>query len=280
VAIEWYPGHMVTARKDAAEAMRTTDVVIEVLDARVPFSSCNPLVERLRLKLDRPALKVINKADIADPKLTDAWLAYYNAIPGTRAIAISAKKAGDVQRIPKECLQLSPTRNTALKPLRMMILGIPNAGKSTLMNTLLKRNISKVGDEPAITKMHHKHELSKSMWLTDTPGMLWPGVAQPSALRLAIANAIGRNAYDEEEVARGLVEILSERYPTLLEKRYGKLEGDLIEAIARRRSFVIKGGAFDLQKAGLALLTDFRSGVLGRITLDDPKTAIPTPLDE
>ena len=185
MAIGWFPGHMATAKKEAIETMRSTDVVIEVLDARVPFSSCNPLFETLRKENQRPALKLLNKADVADPALTDRWLAYYNAQPRTRALALSAKNAAVVKRIPKEALALAPTRGTRLKPLRMMILGVPNVGKSTLMNALLGRHVAKVGDEPAITKHQMKHAMGPTQWIVDTPGMTWPGLGGDAAEKLA-----------------------------------------------------------------------------------------------
>src|SRR3954471_17176456 len=165
--ISWYPGHMVTARKDAAEAMRNTDLVIEVLDARAPGASCNPVVETLRQRNQRPALKLLNKSDVADPERTRAWLAHYNAKAGVTAIAVSAKKAADVRRIPTQARALVPHRGTPAKPLRMMILGVPNVGKSTLMNALLARRVAAVGDQPAVTKMHMAHALGPGMWLVD-----------------------------------------------------------------------------------------------------------------
>ena len=273
--IDWFPGHMVTARKEAVETMRKTDVVIEVLDARVPLSSCNPMIEGLRQENQRPALKILNKADVADPELTRQWLAHYNALPGVKAIALSAKKAGEVSRIPKECLELAPSRSSAAKPLRMMILGIPNVGKSTLMNSLLKRNVAKVGDEPAVTKMQMRHDLGRHMWIIDTPGMLWPNVGQAAALKLAATHSIGRNAYDDENVAVALGDYLLGAYRGLLVKRFDvpaevTTGHELLTAVARRRGFVIKGGEVDVSKAALALLNDFRSGALGRITLEKP----------
>ncbi len=275
MSIEWFPGHMATARKLAAEALRKTDVVIEVLDARVPFSSCNPLVEKLRRECQRPALKVLNKADLADPARTQAWLGFYNAQVGTRAIAISCKKPSAAARIPEEALGLAPTRGTLAKPLRMMILGIPNVGKSTLMNALLKRAIAKVGDEPAVTKSPQVHQLGKATWLTDTAGMLWPGIEETTALKLAICHSIGKNAYDDESVAVDLGAYLLAHYAELLAKRYGALPEAcdahvLLHAIARIRSQVLKGGVPDLSKAALLLLHEFRGGTLGRISLEAP----------
>ncbi len=266
---------MVTARKDALVAMRQTDVVIEVLDARVPHASCNPLVETLRRENQRPALKILNKVDLADGALTKAWLAFYNAQPATRAIALSAKNRGDVARIVAECSALVPGRATLQKPLRMMILGIPNVGKSTLMNTLLKRKVAKVGDEPAITKMHMRHEIDATMWLVDTPGMLWPGVEQSVALKLAMTHSIGRNAYEDADVAIPLADFLMKEYPKLIPARFAGVPGGadgttVLTAIALARNFVARGGGPDVTKAASVLLHEFRNGVLGRVTLETP----------
>jgi len=278
VAIDWFPGHMVTARKEAALAMRKTDVVIEVLDARVPLSGRNPIFEQLRREYGRAALEVLNKSDLADPEHTRRWLAWFNAQPGVKAIAVSAKAQKEVKRIPEHARALAPQRNSPLKPLRMMILGIPNVGKSTLMNTLLSRVVTKVGDEPAVTKAHHRHEIGRGMWLTDTPGMLWPGIEQSAALKLAATHSIGRNAYDNAEVAAGLGVYLLDRYRPLLEQRFGPIpEGSsghrLLELIAQHRGFLVKGGAPDLERAARILLGEFRDGTLGRITLETPEAA-------
>jgi ribosome biogenesis GTPase A len=264
---------MVTARKEAEKTIGKVDVVIEVLDARVPHSSRNPAVETLRAQAQRPALKLLNKSDLADPERTRAWLAHYNAQPRTKAIAVNAKKPSEVSRIPREAATLAPGRGTPAKPLRMMILGIPNVGKSTLMNALLQRRLAKTGDEPAITKMNMGHKLGDGMWLIDTPGILWPGLAQETATKLAATHSIGRNAYDQQVVALELGKWLLAQYPALLAARYGALpeQADgpqLLETIAQRRALLAKGGAADLQKAALVLLNDFRSGTLGRITLE------------
>jgi ribosome biogenesis GTPase A len=281
MAIEWFPGHMLAARKMVAEGMRDTDVVIEVLDARVPYSSCNPVVEKLRQKCQRPALKVLNKSDLADPTLTRQWLAFYNAQPGVRAMAVSCKQARDVTRIPEEARLLVPGREGSTKPFCMMILGIPNVGKSTLMNTLVKRQVSKVGNEPAVTRTMLAHAVGKNSWLTDTPGMLWPGIDQRAALKLAISHSIGQNAYDDDAVGLELAADLLEHYRELLVQRFGALpdgcdQHGLISVIARKRGLMVKGGAPDLVKAARVLLNEFRSGTLGRITLERPSSEPPS----
>jgi ribosome biogenesis GTPase A len=269
---------MNAARKKAAEQMENTDLVIEVLDARLPEASCNPMVEELRLFRQRPCLKILNKVDLADPAATAAWSAYYNSQEGVTAYAMTTKKPGDVAKIPDLCLSLAPHRGVPTKPLRIMIMGIPNVGKSTLMNALLKKKVAKVGDEPAVTKMQQKLYLGKNIILVDTPGMLWPKIALASdGLMLAASHAIGSNALIEDEVAVFLAEELLARYPQLLTARYGfKTEGldgiAVIEGVAARRGYRQKGGDLDFEKASHIFLQDYRTGTLGRISLETPET--------
>lgn len=269
---------MVAARKKAAETMASTDVVIEVLDARLPEASCNPLINELRLHRQRPCLKILNKADLADPAATQAWINYYNQQPGVKAVALSCKKPGDAAKIPGLCQQLAPHRGTLFKSLRMMIMGIPNVGKSTLMNALLNRRVAAVGDEPAVTKLQQRIALNDRMMLIDTPGLMWPKIAHDSdGYMLAASHAIGRNAVIDEEVATFLAVILLARYPALVAGRYGcTVEGldgmGVVEAVARRRGFRLKGGEPDLEKAALTLLTDYRTGALGRVSLETPES--------
>jgi ribosome biogenesis GTPase A len=258
--------------------MENIDLVIEVLDARLPEASCNPLVEQMRKFRQRPCLKVLNKIDLADPVATAAWKAFYDAQDGVTAYPMTTKKPADVARIPELCLSLAPHRGVPTKPLRIMIMGIPNVGKSTLMNALLKKRVAKVGDEPAVTKTQQRLYLSKHVVLVDTPGMLWPKIELPSdGLMLAASHAIGSNALIEEEVAVFLAGVLLERYPALLKARYGfNTDGvdaiGVVENVAARRGFRIKGGDFDFEKAAHVLLHDYRSGALGRISLETPET--------
>jgi ribosome biogenesis GTPase A len=280
MSIQWFPGHMTAARRKAAETMEFIDVVIEVLDARLPEASCNPMIAELRLHRQRPCLKILNKADLADPEVTKAWLRYFNTQPGVRAVALSCKNAGDAARVPNLCQPLAPHRDSTHKPLRMMIMGIPNVGKSTLMNMLLKRRVANVGDEPAVTKSQQSLKLNDHMTVTDSPGLLWPKIEKPEdGLMLATIHAIGRNAVNEEEVAEFLAATLLARYPGLLAARFGFAEAgmdgvDVIEAIARKRGCLLKGrgGEPDLEKAAMILLTDYRGGKLGRISLEVPGT--------
>ncbi len=266
MSIQWFPGHMNAARKEAAKTMEAIDVIVEVLDARVPQASCNPLIEELRLPRQRPCLKVLNKADLADPAVTKAWLEQYNQQEGVTAVALSCKGAGDAAKIPRLCQQIAPHRNSIVKPLRMLIMGVPNVGKSTLMNTLLKRRIARVGDEPAVTKVQQRHKLNDKMAIIDSPGLLWGTIKDPQVgLLLATINAVGHGK-------------LLERYPARLTARYGFVTEGLtsagvIEAIARKRGCLLagSGGALDRDKAARILLADYRDGTLGRTSLEIPK---------
>ncbi len=278
MAIQWFPGHMTSARKKAAETMAAVDVVIEVVDARLPEASTNPMVRELRLHRQRPCLKVLNKSDLADPAVTKQWIDYYSQQPGVKAVAISSKNQGEVARIPALCQRLAPHRNDNTKQLRMMIMGIPNVGKSTLMNALVKRKIAKVGDEPAVTKSQQIHQISVRHAIIDTPGLMWPKIEYPSdGLMLAASHAVGRNAVVDEEVAVFLAGLLLARYPALLSARYGfPVEGidavAVVEGVARRRALLMRGGEPDFEKASLVLLQDYRDGKLGRISLETPET--------
>ena len=281
MAIQWYPGHMTSARKKAAETMEFIDVVIEVLDARLPAASHNPIIDEMRLFRQRPNLKILNKADLADPKTTQAWLNYFNAQPNTKAVALSCKKPGDAKKIPGLCRKLAPHRGTHLKPLRMMIMGIPNVGKSTLMNALLNRRAAKVGDEPAVTKNQQRFELDPTMNITDTPGMMWPKIEFDSdGFMLAASHAIGRNAVIDEDIAIFLADNLLISYQAELNARYkldamklnvAEMDGvDLLEAIAKRRSFKRRDGILDLERTAMVFLTEYRHGTIGRISLETP----------
>ncbi len=275
--IQWFPGHMHVTRKALAERLAAgIDVVIELLDARLPGSSANPLLAELGD--GRPTLKILNKQDLADPRRTASWLAHYAAIPGTRAIALDAGEAAPAQRLVDASRGLAPLRGGMVKPLRLLICGVPNVGKSTLVNTLASRRATKTGDEAGITRVEQRIALASDVLLYDTPGLLWPKIVVPeSGLHLAAAGAVGRNAFDEMDVALALIERLQADYPGALRGRYAvddaqfRQSDDALEAIGRARGAVVKGGRVDLQKAAEAVLHDFRSGSLGRITLETPE---------
>ena len=280
MSIQWFPGHMVAAQKKAAETMEFTDVVIEVLDARMPGASQNPMIKELGSARQRAHLKVLNKSDLADPKITDQWIDYFNAIPKTKAIAISCKKSGDSKKILAACKLLAPHRSSPLKPLRMMIMGVPNVGKSTLMNAILNKRIAKVGDEPAVTKQQQRHQINDHMILIDTPGVMWPKIQYPSdGYLLAINHAIGKNAYDEEDIAIELGSILLKAYPQHRKSRYLINNDDaiidsihLLEVISKKKNLPLNKGGLNTRKAATMLINDYRNSLLGKISLESPES--------
>jgi len=270
---------MHTTRKAIVERMPDIDVVIELLDARLPGSSANPLLAELTR--GKPALKVLNKQDLADAAVTELWLAHYNALPGTRAIGLDASATAPARQLIAACRELAPLRGGMVKPMRVLICGIPNVGKSTLINTLAGQRYAKTGDEPGITKDEQRITLASDFYLFDTPGMLWPRITvEQSGYMLAASGGIGRNAYDEEEVALELLAQVRLRYADRLQARYKSsdlaLAADatgetLLADVGRKRGGLMPGGRVNLQKAGEMALNDFRSGMWGRITLETPE---------
>ena len=278
MSIQWFPGHMTAAKKKAEEALETNDLVIEVLDARIPGSSTNPMIDTIRKGRQRPCLKILNKSDLADPKITKDWLDYFNAMPKTKAISISAKSKGDIKKILPLCAKLAPHRNSSIKPLRMIIMGVPNVGKSTIINAIHYKKIAKVGNEPAVTKQQQRIIINASMILTDTPGMMWPKISNAiDGYYLAASHTIGINAYDEVETALFLFNTIKDNYSNLLVKKYKidqpfPQDEDFLLMLAKKRGFIIKGGEMDIYKAATTLLNDYRQGILGSISLESPVT--------
>ncbi|WP_437769689.1 ribosome biogenesis GTPase YlqF [Sorangium sp. So ce281] len=290
MSIQWYPGHMTKARRTIAESIPSQDVVIEVLDARMPLASENPVLAELRGQ--KPCIKVLNKSDLADPAVTTAWLRYFEAeraappdeaergaSPAGQvlAIAISASQSSEARRrIPELCKRLAPPKNGPGKVVRAMIVGIPNVGKSTLINALMERKVAKVGDEPAVTKSQQLVTLKTGMAISDNPGILWPKIDDEAAsFRLAVGGAIPDTAIDYQSVALFAAGYFLRRYPELLVARYKLKElpetaAALIEEIGRRRGCLRSGGSVDLHKASDILVHDFRAGRLGRISLEEP----------
>jgi len=277
MTIQWFPGHMHLTRQQIAERMKSIDVVMELLDARLPASSANPLLAQLTGH--KPCLKILNKEDMADPARTPAWLAWYNARPGTHAMALHAGQAAPARRLMAACRELAPQRRGLSRPLRVLICGIPNVGKSTLINSLKGKRESHTGDEAGITKQEQRIVLADDCYAWDTPGMLWPRIIVPeSGLRLAACGSVGRNAYDEETTALDVLAYLKQHYAPLLAARYriaeepsGMADEQLLEHIARQRGALLPGAQVNWQKAAEMVLTDLRSSALGRMTLETPQ---------
>lgn len=268
---------MKKARAQIVEILPRIDLVVEVLDARLPASSANPLLSRLRN--DKPCIKVLNKSDLADPSVTKAWVTYLEQEQGVRAIPLEARNRRDVGLLPKLCRKILAKRVEANKPLRVLVVGIPNVGKSTLINTLAGKKIARVGDKPAITTCPQQIDLRNGILLSDTPGLLWPVLDDlAGACRLAASGAIGDNAFDTAEVGTTTAAYLAAKYPALLRQRFKLGEfpeqpRKIIEEIGRRRGCLISGGDVDLHRAAEVLLRDLRAGKLGRISLERPGEA-------
>ena len=266
---------MHSTRKAIAERLPEIDVVIELLDARLPGSSSNPLLAEMTAA--KPKLKILNKQDLADPALTTLWLDHLRAQAQTQALALDAGEAAPAQKLIAACRALVPGRGGMVKPVRVMICGIPNVGKSTLINSLLGKRSAKTGDEPGITKTEQRLALASDFILYDTPGMLWPRITvERSGYHLAASGGIGRNAYDDVEVALALLARVRPRYADRLAARY-KLadlatasDDALLSAVGRQRGGLLPGGKVNLQKAAELAIHDFRSGAWGRITLETP----------
>ncbi len=279
MAIQWFPGHMNRAKRALQELSEEIDIVIELLDARAPFSSCNPLIQNI-IRFKRK-IRILNKSDLADPEISKVWLDYFSQQENT--IAILGDKGNKKQRdkIIRLCKELAPARGTSFeKPLRVMITGIPNVGKSTLINQLVGKKAAKTGDVPAVTKANQRLYVNDTFVIFDTPGMMWQKIRYPQiGYNLAICNSIGRNALDEELVALYLVEFLQQSiYQESFAARY-KLKPEhlalhydkLLDVLANKRGCIMTGGVIDRQKISEIVIQDFRDGKIGKISLETPE---------
>lgn len=273
MTINWYPGHMHKARREIKKLLPEVDLVVELLDARLPFSSSNPLLASLAKH--KPSLKLLSKSDLADPEVTELWLAELNQREATRALPLVTPEGKGLKPITQMCIQLAQNIRSS-RSVRALVMGIPNVGKSTLINTLVGRRVAQVGNEPAVTKRQQKVQVNERLQFFDTPGMLWPRIDNPaSGYRLAASGAIRNTAMDYEDVGLWAASFLLKAYPETVIARY-KLKNqpadaeDLLTQIAQRRGGLRAGGLVDLHRAGEVLLTDLRGGQLGRISMETP----------
>jgi ribosome biogenesis GTPase A len=277
MAIEWYPGHMTKARREIAEALANADVVIEVVDARLPVSSSNPTLQELRGS--KPCVKAINKQDLADPTVTKAWVRHFSGQGGVLALPVEANNRREAKEILRRCQSLAPHKGRPGRNLRVMVVGIPNVGKSTFINSLAGKSIARVGDKPAITTCKQQIKLANHIVLDDTPGLLWPDLRdQLGAFRLATSGAIGANAFDSKDVAYFALAFMLERYRDALVQSYPLAadESDpaiLLAEIGRRHGCLLSGG-IDLTRAGEFFLRALRAGKYGRFSLERPGDAV------
>ncbi|GAA4879640.1 ribosome biogenesis GTPase YlqF [Ferrimonas pelagia] len=277
MAIQWFPGHMNKARREIKEVMPQMDVIIEVLDARIPYSSENPMVAQLRR--DKPVIKILNKADLADAQMTAKWMAYLEQEQGVKTLALDTDKASHTHKITELCHKLVPHKVGQDKQIKAMIMGIPNVGKSTLINTLAKRIVAKTGNEPAVTKAQQRIKLEQGIMLYDTPGMLWPKLENEHfGYRLAAIAAVRDTVVDYEDLGSYVSEYLMGAYPERLMERY-KLDElpaedwQFMEAAGRKRGCMRSGNQVDYAKFGTILVNELRNGTLGGITLETPAMA-------
>lgn len=275
MSLQWYPGHMAKAIREIKESLPKVDLIIEMLDARMPFSSENPILAGL--KKGTPRIKVFSKSDLADPELNERWKNYFENEQHIKVLMVSTKH-------PEKYRQLIPLIKKILAPklggaqnATVLICGIPNVGKSTLINTLVDRAVAKTGNEAAITKGQQRIKLDDQLMLLDTPGVLWPKVNNVhSAYRQAITGAIKEAITDNPDIAFYLAEYLLANYPENLQKKYHletcpEMPLEFFQIIGKQKGALRKGGEVDLDKISTSFLTDFRSGSLGEITLETPE---------
>lgn len=266
---------MYKATKEFRKVLPRIDVIIEILDARIPYSSENPLVAELRA--DKPCIKVLNKSDLADPQQTLQWQTYLEQQQTTKSLAVNIHEPDKIRQIPGLCRKLAPHKANTESGIRAMIMGIPNVGKSTLINILAGRMIAKTGNEPAVTRHQQRIDLRNGVVLLDTPGVLWPNIEnEHSGYRLAATGAIKDTAIAYDDVAFYSAAFLLQHYPHALQQRFSlenlpDTEIELMEAMGKKRGCLRGGGDVDLEKISKILITELRSGGLGRLTLETPE---------
>ena len=273
--IQWYPGHMHKAAKEIREALSQVDMFLELLDARIPFSSENPMLESLRG--DKPCYKVMTKTDLADPLITKQWQSWFEANRSVKTLALNTAQRQQVKSIPAACRALFAGRDVVLKPITVMVIGIPNVGKSTIINVLADRAIAKTGNEAAMTRHQQRIPLDNGIVLMDTPGILWPNLENPgSGFRLAATGAIRDSALTHLDVAWFIIEFLLANYPKNLLSRY-QYKADstdpmlVFEHIGRSRGCLKSGGKVDMDRVAKIVLNELLDGTIGALTLETPE---------
>ena len=273
MSIQWFPGHMHKASNEMIEVLPLVNVIIEVLDARIPFSSSNPFIQSLGA--EKPQIKLLNKTDLADSKITKLWQGYFEQKANTKTLALDLKNHDPSNQIIDLINKISPQkegRNTLV-----MVTGIPNVGKSSLINCLAGKHITKTGDEPAITKGQQKINLRNGIMLLDTPGILWPKIENPqSSFRLATTGAIRDTAINYEDLAFFAAEFLLEKYPVRLQERFiidqlPSTEIELLEIIGSQRGCLRAGGRVDLERVSTIFINELRAGLLGPLGFETPQ---------
>ncbi len=280
--IQWYPGHMTKTRRMMEENISLVDIVAEILDARIPHSSRNPDIDRLAANKKR--IIILNKADLADSEKTKAWIRYFED-KGFRTLCTDSRSGRGVKDIAPLCRELMKEKMERLRargrifvPSRVMIAGIPNSGKSTFINRLVGKSITKTGDKPGVTRSKQWVSIKKDIQLLDTPGILWPKFDDKQVgLRLAFTGAVNDDILEKRELATLLVGELREKYPNALRERYGVEYGEkesdyeILSKIGKIRGFLMKGEETDMLRSANILLDEFRGGKLGKITLEIPE---------
>ena len=271
--IQWFPGHMQGTEQFLEKAVVNSDLVMEILDARLPASSCNPLLDTICKNTAR--IKILNKKDLADPDTTKLWLDYFKKLKNSSAIAITGTKIFDVKKALN--FSINKIKKKKSRRIRVIVVGIPNTGKSTIINSLAGKKIAKTGNVPAITKHQQRTELKNKIDIYDTPGILWPNLEDKNgAYRLAVSGAISDANIDYNDIFYFASEFLIEKYPFFLKERY-KLSSNfflnsinLLEKIGLSRGCLKKGGIIDYQKASKIFIRELRSGKIGSISFESP----------
>ena len=272
--INWYPGHMHKAGKELKQLLPKIDLVIEVVDARIPFSSQNPMLENLRG--NKPCIKILNKSDLADPEITALWQSYFEQDAAIKTLALDTDKSDKSPLLLDLCRELVPDKVDSVHPINCLIMGIPNVGKSTLINCLAGRIIAKTGNEPAVTKSQQRINLRNGVVLFDTPGMLWPKIEHiDSGYRLAITGAIKDTALEYTDIAFYAAKFLLDNYAAFIQERYKldtlpQSELELLEILGHQRGCLRAGGHVDLEQISTRLIHEFRTATIGRISLETP----------